>query len=136
MSSSTKTVLITGCSAGGIGHALAREFHSQGTWTARVYIILCKNLRGSLYNFHQGLRVFATSRTMESMADLASTGIETMVFDVTDLTSVRQVRDRIAMLTGGKLDILVNNACVLQPSHRAHYSPSMISCGFMIQWTR
>lgn len=73
---------------------------------------------------------------MESMADLASAGIETMVFDVTDLTSVRQVRDRIAMLTGGKLDILVNNACVFQPSHPAHYSPLVISCGFIIQGTR
>jgi 1-acylglycerone phosphate reductase len=81
-----KTVLITGCSSGGIGSALAKEFHSQG------------------------FRVFATSRRLESMEDLRANGIETLALDVTDIEAIRQTKDEIATRTGGKLDILVNNA--------------------------
>ncbi|KAJ7633041.1 NAD-P-binding protein [Roridomyces roridus] len=81
-----KTVLITGCSTGGIGSALAKEFHAKG------------------------LRVFATSRTVESMQDLSALGIEVLSLDVTDIQAIRSTRDEIATRTGGKLDILVNNA--------------------------
>ncbi|KAJ6577790.1 NAD-P-binding protein [Mycena capillaripes] len=81
-----KTVLITGCSTGGIGSALAKEFHSRG------------------------FRVFATSRRLESMEDLSALGIETLPLDVTDLSAIHKTRDEIAGRTGGKLDILVNNA--------------------------
>ncbi|KIM90402.1 hypothetical protein PILCRDRAFT_812140 [Piloderma croceum F 1598] len=86
MSKSQKTVLITGCSAGGIGFALAQEFHRRG------------------------LRVIATARRLESMAELAAQGIETLELDVTNDDSVRKTRDAAAKLIGGKLDILVNNA--------------------------
>ncbi|KAJ7143105.1 NAD-P-binding protein [Mycena crocata] len=81
-----KTVLITGCSAGGIGSALAKEFHFQGC------------------------RVFATSRRLESMDDLVVLGIEALALDVTDLDAIRKTRAEISTRTGGKLDILVNNA--------------------------
>ncbi|KAJ7154560.1 NAD-P-binding protein [Mycena filopes] len=80
------TVLITGCSSGGIGSALAKEFHSRG------------------------FRVFATSRRLESIKDLSVLGIETLPLDVTDVGAIRKTRDEIAGRTGGKLDILVNNA--------------------------
>jgi len=86
MPTSQKIVLITGCSAGGIGDALAREFHRRG------------------------LRVIATARRLEAMAGLAAQGIETLELDVTDDESVRKTREATAKLTGGKLDILVNNA--------------------------
>ncbi|KAJ7669413.1 NAD-P-binding protein [Mycena polygramma] len=82
-----KSVLITGCSAGGIGHALAIEFHAKG------------------------LHVFATARRLDSMQDLSTRGIETLRLDVTDLNAIRTVRDEISAATGGTLDILVNNAC-------------------------
>ncbi|KAI0316906.1 NAD-P-binding protein [Amylostereum chailletii] len=85
---STKWVLITGCSSGGIGHALAREYQSKG------------------------LSVIATARRLESMEDLSRLGIITMALDVTDISAIREVRDNVAALTGGRLDILVNNACV------------------------
>ncbi|KAH8812557.1 oxidoreductase [Xylogone sp. PMI_703] len=85
MSSNTKSVLITGCSSG-IGHALAVEFHSRG------------------------LRVFASSRSINSMNALAEKGIELIQLDVTNPGSISQAKDDIAKRTGGKLDILVNNA--------------------------
>ncbi|KAJ7167212.1 NAD-P-binding protein [Mycena crocata] len=84
--SSSKNVLITGCSAGGIGHALAIEFHAKG--------------------FH----VFATARRLDSMQELSARGIETLKLDVTDADAIRTLRDEIAVKTGGTLDILVNNA--------------------------
>lgn len=81
----SKTVLITGCSSG-IGHALAREFKSQG------------------------LRVFATARKTESIADLAALGIETLPLEATSSESIEALKAEIVSRTGGKLDFLVNNA--------------------------
>jgi 1-acylglycerone phosphate reductase len=82
---SSKSVLITGCSSG-IGHALAREFKSQG------------------------LRVFATARKTESIADLAALGIETLPLEATSSESIEALKAEIVSRTGGKLDFLVNNA--------------------------
>ncbi|TFY81108.1 hypothetical protein EWM64_g2905 [Hericium alpestre] len=85
--SSSKSVLITGCSIGGIGHALAIEFASKG------------------------YRVFATVPDISTVRDLAGTaGLEVLVLDVTNVNVIRQTRDRVAEMTGGKLDFLVNNA--------------------------
>lgn len=85
MTDTRKTVLITGCSSG-IGHSLAKEFHSKG------------------------LRVFASARRTETIADLADLGIETVSLEVDKPERVRELRREIEELTGGKLDILVNNA--------------------------
>ncbi|KAE8144489.1 hypothetical protein BDV25DRAFT_166716 [Aspergillus avenaceus] len=82
-----QSVLITGCSQGGIGNALAREFSRHG------------------------LRVFATARDAETLQDLAVLRIETLSLIVDDPKSVKscfvQVQDR---LEGKGLDYLVNNA--------------------------
>ncbi|KAJ6526745.1 hypothetical protein B0H19DRAFT_1214742 [Mycena capillaripes] len=86
--SAKKTVLITGCTDGGIGAALAKEFHSQGC------------------------RVFATSRRLETMSASSAPGIETLALDVTEISAIKKTRDEISTRTGGKLDILVNNAAV------------------------
>lgn len=96
-----KIVLITGCSAGGIGSALALEFHAQGHL------------------------VFATGRTPAKMAHLADTGIRTIQMDVTsDASIAAAVRAVVAhqeeeKAGGGggvaatpRLDVLVNNAGV------------------------
>lgn len=86
-----ETVLITGCSAGGIGDELARQYHAKG------------------------LRVIATARTLSSMKGLEELGIETRILDVTDTHTIDSVKARITELTGGKLDILINNAGAALP---------------------
>lgn len=79
-------VLITGCSSGGIGHALALEYHSKG------------------------LRVIATARRLESMSELAAVGIITLVLDVCDPIAVQAMKTTVEEMTGGELHIIVNNA--------------------------
>ncbi|KAI9749601.1 MAG: hypothetical protein M1815_002388 [Lichina confinis] len=74
------------CSPGGIGHALAREYHSRG--------------------FH----VFATARNIDVLADLQELGLETLSLDVTLQESVNDAKDQVEKRTGGKLDCLINNA--------------------------
>ncbi|KAL8898020.1 MAG: hypothetical protein Q9207_006913 [Kuettlingeria erythrocarpa] len=86
MVESRKTVLITGCSPGGIGNALAREFHSRG------------------------LQVLATARKAENIQDLADLGIVTLSLEVISEQSVNACKDEVAKRTGGGLDYLVNNA--------------------------
>ncbi|UNI23177.1 hypothetical protein JDV02_009012 [Purpureocillium takamizusanense] len=83
---SGKTVLITGCSAGGIGSALAQAFHDQGC------------------------RVFATARALPKIAHLRDMGIDVLQLDVEDAASIASAVDRVGVATEGTLDLLVNNA--------------------------
>ncbi|KAI1743892.1 short-chain dehydrogenase/reductase [Xylaria scruposa] len=85
-----KSVLITGCGSAGIGTALATEFHLRGH------------------------RVFATGILDAHLKDLAALGIETFEMDVTSKTSIENGVARVREATGGSLDILINNAGVLQ----------------------
>ncbi|KAK9427857.1 NAD(P)-binding protein [Lipomyces doorenjongii] len=81
MTSSRRTVLITGCSEGGMGAALAVAFHDAG------------------------LQVYATARDPAKMSHLASLGIKTLTLDVLSDSSIAEC---VGKLTS--LDILVNNA--------------------------
>ena len=81
-----KSVLITGCTPGGIGHALAREFKSKG------------------------LRVFATARKVETISNIEAEGIETLPLELTKEESIAALKAEIDSRTNGRLDILVNNA--------------------------
>lgn len=84
-----KSVLITGCSTGGIGWAMAKIFHGRG--------------------FH----VFATARDPAKVGDLSDlSDVEILELDVTIPQTISQCRDAVAKRTGGKLDVLVNNAGV------------------------
>lgn len=83
---SQQTVLITGCSAGGLGYGLSVAFHARG------------------------LRVLATARNPTKMEGLRHLGIETLTLDVLDTNSITNCVEQVRDLTGGKLDILVNNA--------------------------
>lgn len=81
-----KTALITGCSPGGIGYALALQFHSKG------------------------LHVFATARNEKAVTDLKALGIEALQLEVTSPESIAEVKRHISDQTNGSLDYLVNNA--------------------------
>jgi len=84
-----KTVLITGCTTGGIGWAMAKVFHARGYY------------------------VFATVRgghpsKAEGLSELND--VEILDVDVTDADTIRQAKDVVAKRTGGRLDVLMNNA--------------------------
>lgn len=81
-----KTVLITGCSEGGIGDALAKAFHRKG------------------------LRVFATARNLSKIQHLQKLGLDTLALDVTDAASIKAAVEAVISETGGTLDFLVNNS--------------------------
>lgn len=46
------------------------------------------------------------------MERLSALSMKAMTLDVTDLNARRRVRSQVEQITGGKLDILVNNAYV------------------------
>lgn len=81
MSKTKRTVLITGCSDGGSGAALAEAFHNAG------------------------LHVYATARNLKKMEHLASLGIELLELDVLSESSISACAGKV-----DSLDILVNNA--------------------------
>jgi 1-acylglycerone phosphate reductase len=90
-------VLITGCSEGGIGHALARELSGR-----------------------PGVLVVATARRMDAMSSLLleeqggsnqNKKIRLLPLDVADASSVAACRAAVDALTGGRgIDVLINNA--------------------------
>jgi 1-acylglycerone phosphate reductase len=81
------TVLITGCTKGGIGYSLAKEFAS------RDYL------------------VYATSRRIQTMGDLGSIpNITLLALDVTSHESLLAAHAQTSKETGGKLDVLYHNA--------------------------
>lgn len=82
-----KSVLITGCSQGGIGSALAIEFQKRG------------------------LHVFATARTLKRMDHLKDLPDVTLIhLDVTDQASMTAASEQVKAIAGGKLDYLINNS--------------------------
>lgn len=83
------SVLITGCSPGGMGAALATTLHNAGH------------------------RVFATARTSAKLSSLAAQGIETLALDVTSAASIASAFSAVSSSlsdTGVGLNMLINNA--------------------------
>ena len=83
---SQRSVLITGCSQGGIGDALAQRFHEQG------------------------LLVFASARNLAKIEHLKALGIHVIKLDVVDNDSIAGAVREVTAVTGGTLDVLVNNS--------------------------
>lgn len=87
---SPKSVLITGCSDGGIGAGLALSFQKHG-W-----------------------KVFATTRNTSKMATLANLpNVQLLALDVTSSLSIEAAVEAVKKETGGSLDCLCNNAGAL-----------------------
>ncbi|KAJ2834501.1 hypothetical protein GGI24_000358 [Coemansia furcata] len=85
-----RIVLISGCSTGGIGHHLALEFAAHGC------------------------RVFAGVRTLSKAQTLVDNPrIEAVELDVTDDASVDAAVAHVLAATGGRIDLLVNNAGIM-----------------------
>lgn len=82
-----KSVLITGCSNGSIGSAVALVFAQHG------------------------LKVFATTRNASSMSQLQNLpNVHLFVLDITDPSQIRHAFELVKKETGGTLDYLINNA--------------------------
>ncbi|KAK0624086.1 hypothetical protein B0T14DRAFT_192947 [Immersiella caudata] len=87
MASPKRTILITGCSDGGLGAGLALAFHKAGSW-----------------------RVFASARNLSKLKEVTSAGIETLQLDTLSDESIAAAVATVSSLTGGVLDVLLNNA--------------------------
>ncbi|KAI1418399.1 NAD(P)-binding protein [Hypoxylon sp. FL1857] len=88
------TVLITGCSDGGAGSAMAMVFQSEG------------------------YRVFAASRSLETMSKVEKLpNVKLLQLDVTKMAEVRAAADAVSQETDGGLTYLINCAA------RNHFMP-------------
>ncbi len=96
---SKKTVLVTGCSAGGLGFALAVAFRDEGYF------------------------VYATARDPAKVGSLAGKAdIEVLALDVTSAESIAACLAQVRRKTGGRLDVLANNAGTAAFSPLVHAS--------------
>ena len=86
--SNPKSILITGCSDGGLGSALALAFCDAG-W-----------------------RVFASARNLKKLSETEAAGIESIKLDVASEESIQAAVEEISRLTDGSLNAIVNNAGV------------------------
>ena len=90
MATSTKSILVTGCSSG-IGRHCALGLKARG-W-----------------------RVFATARKTEDLEALRGEGLEAVALDLDDSNSIAAAVEQVLSATGGTLDALFNNAGYGQP---------------------
>ncbi|RDW65189.1 hypothetical protein BP5796_09881 [Coleophoma crateriformis] len=77
-----KSVLITGCSVGGIGDALAQCFHRRK------------------------FRVFATARDLSKVEHLKEMGMDVLELDVIDTESIKRAVKHVSAATGNTLNYL------------------------------
>jgi NAD(P)-dependent dehydrogenase (short-subunit alcohol dehydrogenase family) len=87
---STKTVLITGCSSG-IGYATAVELKNRGH------------------------KVIASARKTEDVARLQQEGFTAVQLDLADSKSIQQAVNKALELADNKIDVLFNNSGFGQP---------------------
>lgn len=66
--------------------------------------------------------MIATARTKEVINDLEAMGMSTLALDVNSSESIEAAKNEVNVLTGGRLDILVNNAYQLPPVNVPSFS--------------
>lgn len=88
MATMRKTVLITGCSAGGIGGGLAEAFLEKG------------------YHVFAGLRTPSKASQILKNAE----NVKILTLDVLSSESIASAVESVKKDTGGKLDVLINNS--------------------------
>lgn len=94
MPTSKRTVLITGCSEGSLGAALARAIHANDKYD-----------------------VIASARSDSKMSNLKAEGISILELDVLSSDSISSAVKFVSEKTNGTLDILINSA------GGGHYQP-------------
>lgn len=87
MSLNGQVAFITGCSDGGIGSALAKTLHERG------------------YHVFAGVRDIAKASSLKDL-----THVTPVILDMTKPDQIEAAAEQVANATGGKLDVLINNA--------------------------
>lgn len=85
-----KTVLITGCSTG-IGYCVAKDLNNKG------------------------YRVFATARQQKDVDRLKQEGMNSLLLDLRDSSSIQNSVQSILEQSNGRIDVLFNNGAYGQP---------------------
>lgn len=107
-----KRVLITGCSPGSIGEALAQEFLSiDGSRPILSLVTILANLVPEIV-------VCVTSLPGENLKELEGLGALVYPVDVTSSESVKALRNAVTKDLGEQLDVLINCAYVILPAMR------------------
>lgn len=97
-----RTVLITGCSDGSLGSALALAFHAAN-W-----------------------RVFASARNLAKLEVVKNAGIECIQLDIQSEQSIIKAVQEVERLTDGSLDALINNAGIGGNMPVIHVDPATV----------
>lgn len=104
LSNKSKCIFITGAGSG-IGAAIARKFHGNG-WVVGAY----------------DLNIGSVKKLANTLGDGCLFG----QIDVTDRNSVRAALGEFTLVTGGRLDILCNNAGIFEDVDFSDQSEAMI----------
>lgn len=88
MSNRSRTCLITGCSSGGVGAALALAFADK--------------------DYHVYVTARSPCKVPQELHDASNATV--LALDVTSSDSIAEVAATVRKETGGKLDVLINNA--------------------------
>lgn len=106
------TIHPSSCTPGGIGYALATEFHDRGSLTPESnldnnpYLDALRLSFGHCLGFH----AIATARKENVLKGLREKGMSAVRLEMTDEASIAACCEEVGRIVDGKLDILVNNA--------------------------
>jgi retinol dehydrogenase-12 len=117
---SGRQVIVTGCSAGSLGYATARQLAS---WGATVII-----------STRRGTKDVVAALNAELARDTISGKVDGHVLDLSKAASVNQFTRWYDRFYGERLDVLVNNAGIHLDLLSQWKEPRLSQDGFEIQW--